>query len=152
MDQCTRRIVGFGVQRDAVDGVGLCRMFNRATRDQIPPTYLSSDHDRPYVLFFSTFSTPMLSAALTFALFVVGHFSSDLRHFEQVVDSRSTAALARGLYWVLPNLAQFDVRSQVVHAQPIQLGYMLWTMAYAGLYIAVLLLASIVIFSRRDFT
>ena len=29
MDQCTRRIVGFGVHRGAVDGVGLCRMFNQ---------------------------------------------------------------------------------------------------------------------------
>src|SRR5438876_1214290 len=46
MDQCTRRIVGFGVQRGAVDGVGLCRMFNRATRCHTPPKYLSSDHDR----------------------------------------------------------------------------------------------------------
>ena len=32
MDQCTRRIVGFGVHRGVVDGVGLCRMFNRAIR------------------------------------------------------------------------------------------------------------------------
>ena len=48
MDQCTRRIVGFGVHRGAVDGVGLCRMFNRATRRHPPPTYLSSDHDRLY--------------------------------------------------------------------------------------------------------
>src|SRR6266481_8746097 len=48
MDQCTRRIVGFGVHRDAVDGVGLCRMFNRATRGHTPPKYLSSDHDRVY--------------------------------------------------------------------------------------------------------
>ena len=48
MDQCTRRIVGFGVHRGVVDGVGLCRMFNRATRCQPPPTYLSSDHDRLY--------------------------------------------------------------------------------------------------------
>jgi hypothetical protein len=31
MDQFTRRIVGFGVHRGVVDGVGLCRMFNRAT-------------------------------------------------------------------------------------------------------------------------
>ena len=46
MDQCTRRIVGFGVHRGAVDGVGLCRMFNRATRGHTPPKYLSSDHDR----------------------------------------------------------------------------------------------------------
>jgi hypothetical protein len=48
MDQCTRRIVGFGVHRGVVDGVGLCRMFNRATRCQPPPTYLSSDHDPLY--------------------------------------------------------------------------------------------------------
>ena len=48
MDQCTRRIVGFGVHRGVVDGVGLCRMFNRATRCHTPPTYLSSDHDPLY--------------------------------------------------------------------------------------------------------
>jgi len=48
MDQCTRRIVGFGVHRGAVDGVGLCRMFNRATWGHTPPRYLSSDHDRLY--------------------------------------------------------------------------------------------------------
>ena len=70
-------------------------------------------------LFFSTFSTPILSAALTFGLFIVGHFSTDLRNFEQVVDSPAAARLARGLYWVLPNLAQFDVKAQVVHGQPV---------------------------------
>jgi len=48
MDQCTRRIVGFGVHRGVVDGVGLCRMFNRATRGHTPPTYVSSDHDPLY--------------------------------------------------------------------------------------------------------
>jgi putative transposase len=48
MDHCTRRIVGFGVQRGVVDGVALCRMFNRATRGQAPPTYVSSDHDPLY--------------------------------------------------------------------------------------------------------
>jgi putative transposase len=48
MDQFTRRIVGFGVQRGAVDGVGLCRMFNRATRGHTTPTHLSSDHDPLY--------------------------------------------------------------------------------------------------------
>lgn len=46
MDHCTRRIVGFGVHRGVVDGVALCRMFNRATRGHAPPTYVSSDHDR----------------------------------------------------------------------------------------------------------
>jgi putative transposase len=48
MDQCTRRIVGCAVHRGVVDGSGLCRMFNRATRGHTPPTSLSSDHDPLY--------------------------------------------------------------------------------------------------------
>jgi putative transposase len=48
MDQWTRRIVGFGVHRGVVDGVDVCRMFNRATHGQTPPTYLSADHDPLY--------------------------------------------------------------------------------------------------------
>jgi hypothetical protein len=30
MDQYPRRIIGFGVHAGTVDGVALCRMFNRA--------------------------------------------------------------------------------------------------------------------------
>jgi hypothetical protein len=49
MDQYTRRIIGFGVHAGAVDGVALCRMFNRAIRGQPwMPKYLSSDHDPLY--------------------------------------------------------------------------------------------------------
>jgi putative transposase len=48
MDQFTRRIVGFAVRRGVVDGVALCRMFNRAIQAQTLPRYLSSDHDPLY--------------------------------------------------------------------------------------------------------
>jgi ABC-type transport system involved in multi-copper enzyme maturation permease subunit len=102
-------------------------------------------------LLFSTFSTPILSAAFTFGFFLAGHFSSDLRNFDQVVDSPAAVAVARGLYWVLPNLAQFDVKSQVVHGQAVPLGYIGLTSAYAGLYISMLLAIAMYVFSRRDF-
>jgi ABC-type transport system involved in multi-copper enzyme maturation permease subunit len=102
-------------------------------------------------VFFSTFSTPMLSAALTVGLYIVGHFSGDLRNFQQVVDSPAAAAFARGLYWVLPNLAQFDVKSNVVHGIRVPFGYMAMTSAYAALYIAMLLAIASLVFSRRDF-
>jgi len=102
-------------------------------------------------LFFSTFSSPMLSAALTFGLYVVGHFSGDLRNFQQVVDSPMAARVARGLYWVLPNLAQFDVKSEVVHNVHVPAGYLAMTSAYAAAYIAMLLAVSALVFSRRDF-
>lgn len=45
MDQCTRRIIGLGVHRGAVDGPSLCRMFNDAIRGRGTPRYLSTDHD-----------------------------------------------------------------------------------------------------------
>jgi hypothetical protein len=102
-------------------------------------------------LFFSTFSTPLLSAAFAFGLFVAGRFSADLRNFNQVVDSPAAAALAQGLYWVLPNLAPFDVRAQVVHAQRVPAAYLALTTAYGILYIAALIASAAFIFSRRDF-
>jgi len=102
-------------------------------------------------LLFSTFSTPILSAALTLGLYVVGHFSSDLRNFQDVVDSPAAARLARGLYWVLPNLAPFDVKDRVVHGIAVPVAYVATTVAYGVLYIAMLLTVSMLIFSRRDF-
>ena len=102
-------------------------------------------------LFFSTFSTPMLSAALTLGVYVAGYFSADLRNFDQVIDSRVVQTLARGLYYVLPNLASFDVTAQVVHGVPVGWRYLGVTIAYGITYIATLLVLSATIFSRRDF-
>jgi ABC-type transport system involved in multi-copper enzyme maturation permease subunit len=102
-------------------------------------------------LFFSTFSTPILSAALTFGLFIVGHFSADLRNFDQVLESAAAVRVARGLYWVLPNLSQFDVKTEVVHGLPVTMGYMGLSTAYAALYTAMLLTFAVYVFSRRDF-
>jgi ABC-type transport system involved in multi-copper enzyme maturation permease subunit len=102
-------------------------------------------------LFFSTFSTPLLSAVLTLGLYIVGHFNADLRNFERVVESRSTAWLARALYHFLPDLSAFDVKTQVVHGLYVPTGYLALTAGYGVLYIALLLAAAILIFSRRDF-
>ncbi len=46
MDQCTRRIIGFGVHpAPAMDGRALCRLFHQATSRKGLPQCLSSDHD-----------------------------------------------------------------------------------------------------------
>jgi ABC-type transport system involved in multi-copper enzyme maturation permease subunit len=102
-------------------------------------------------LFFSTFSSPFLSAGLTLGLWVVGHFNADLRNFETVVDAPAAAWLARGLYYVLPNFGAFDVKDQVVHAVPVPASYLLSTTLYGALYITLLVLGAVTIFARRDF-
>jgi ABC-type transport system involved in multi-copper enzyme maturation permease subunit len=102
-------------------------------------------------LLFSTFSSPLLSAALTFGLYVIGHFNADLRNFEGVVPSRPVAWLARGLYYLLPNFAPLDIKAQAVHGTPVPWSYLALTTGYAVLYIAALLTLAAWIFSRRDF-
>ena len=102
-------------------------------------------------LFFSTFSTPLLSAAFTFGITIAGHFSTDLRNFQDVVESRAAQTIARGAYWILPNLAPFDVKAQVAHGQPVTAGYVAVVAAYGAVYIAILLVIATFVFSRRDF-
>jgi len=102
-------------------------------------------------LLFSTFSTPLLSAALTFGFYIVGHFNADLKTFETVVDSKPLIYLARALYYLLPNFAALDIKAQVVHGQPVPLGGLLMNAAYALTFIGALLTAATLIFRQRDF-
>jgi ABC-type transport system involved in multi-copper enzyme maturation permease subunit len=103
-------------------------------------------------LFCSTFSSSaLLSAALTAGLYVAGQFGADLKNLGQFVDSPAAATIGRGLYYLLPNFAAFDVKAQVVHGQPLSASYLVLTAGYAFLYVTVLLLAAVMVFSRRDF-
>ena len=102
-------------------------------------------------LFFSTYSSPLLATLLTLGLWVAGHFNADLRNFENVVDSAAAAGLARTLYYLLPNLAPFDVKAEAVHGMPIAFRHVVYTLVYAGVYITALLAAAVAIFRRRDF-
>jgi ABC-type transport system involved in multi-copper enzyme maturation permease subunit len=102
-------------------------------------------------LFFSTFSTPILSAGLTFGLYVAGHFNADLKNFDRIVDSKPAIWLARTVYHVLPDFSAFDVKTEVVHGLPVSAAYVASTVAYGLVYIAALLLVATFIFARRDF-
>ena len=102
-------------------------------------------------LFFSTFSSPMLSMLLTLAVWVAGHFSGDLRDFQTAVDSPAAAAVARALYYVLPNLDAVDVKSEVVHGLPIAWSAVSLGVASIAAYIGVLVGGAVLIFNRRDF-
>jgi transposase InsO family protein len=45
LDLFTRRIVGFGIAREFMDGISVCRMFNDAIFGQPLPKRVSTDHD-----------------------------------------------------------------------------------------------------------
>jgi ABC-type transport system involved in multi-copper enzyme maturation permease subunit len=102
-------------------------------------------------LFFSTFSSPLLSAMLTLGIWTAGHFNADLRNFQEVVDSPPAVYTARALYYLLPNFASFDVKAQVVHGGAVPPAHVALTLVYAIVYVTALLVAAVTIFRRRDF-
>jgi hypothetical protein len=102
-------------------------------------------------LFFSTFSSPLLSMLLALAVWVAGHFSGDLRDFQLAVDSPAAIAIARGLYYALPNLDPLDVKNEVVHGLPVAWASVGLALASSAAYIGVLLAGAVLIFNRRDF-
>ncbi len=102
-------------------------------------------------LFFSTFAGPLTSILFTLGLWVAGHFNADLRHFEEVIDAPVAAWVARVLYYVLPNLAPFNVKAEVVHGVGVSASHVGLTLAYAAVYVTMLLVAAMAVFRRRDF-
>lgn len=102
-------------------------------------------------LFFSSYSSPMLSAIFTLGVYVAGQFTGDLRHFNDIVNAPAAAMVARAAYYVLPDFAKFDVKLAVVHGLPVSAAYMASAALYALVYVAALLLGAAAIFGRRDF-
>jgi ABC-type transport system involved in multi-copper enzyme maturation permease subunit len=102
-------------------------------------------------LFFSTFSSAFLSAGLTIGVYLIGHFNADLKNLSSLGDSPALIAIGKALYYALPNLTLLDVKADVVHAHAVSAQQMLMGVLSAGLYIALLLTGSIIVFSRRDF-
>lgn len=102
-------------------------------------------------LLFSSFSSPALSALLTFLIFIIGHFSADLKSLASSLGSTSARWLFTGLYYLLPNLANLSVITPVSHGRLPGLGHVAAVILYSVIYIAVILAAATLIFSRRNF-
>lgn len=102
-------------------------------------------------LFFSTFSTPTLSAMFTLGVYVIGHLSADLKVLGAVSKSPGVRELTTAVYYLLPNLENFNLKTEVVYSLPVAPGFVLWALAYGAAYTALLLAASVLVFGQRDF-
>jgi len=107
---------------------------------------------------FSSFSSPILSGALTLGIFAVGHFTPELRELIAKVESVPVRVLLRGGMRVFPDLHLFYVSGSMVGGQHVSVhgAYVDWSYVgmagiYGALYCAAAIVLSMIIFSRRDF-
>jgi len=102
-------------------------------------------------LLFSSFSSPALSALLTFFVFIIGHFSADLKNLATTANSAAARLLFRTLYYLLPNLANFSLITPAAHGVTPSASAFALATVYMFVYVGVLLAAATLIFSRRNF-
>ena len=102
-------------------------------------------------LLFSSFSSPALSALLTFFIFIIGHFSADLKALSNSMSSSAARWLFSALYYLVPNLANYSFITPAAHGHIPNLSYVFATVLYALLYVVAILGTATLIFSRRNF-
>ncbi len=102
-------------------------------------------------ILFSSFSSPALSALLTFFVFIIGNFSSSLRDFAANLGSSLTKLFFEVLYYALPNLSFYSFTTNAAHGDVPPAAMLGGAFLYALIYIGILLAATILIFRRRNF-
>jgi Cu-processing system permease protein len=100
---------------------------------------------------FSTFSTPITGAVFAFAVYFVGHLTRDLKLLAAMSPSPVVKAVSYFLYFLLPNLSNFNIRAEVVYGAALDPYALLLSGLYALVYTTTLLLISAGIFSRKEF-
>jgi len=100
-------------------------------------------------LLFSSFSSPLLSAVLAFALFVIGCFAEDLRGFA-IMTQGVTRWVATGAAYLVPNFSALNVISSVAHEQPVPGQLIFYNTAYALIYAAMALCGAVLVFEHRN--
>lgn len=101
-------------------------------------------------LFFSCFSSPMLSTLFTLGIYVTGVFAGDIRDLGALAHSSFLKAATTVLYYLVPNFHNFNAITAAAHGEAVPFTLIWQNTLYALMYIAVLLLASSAVFSRRN--
>ena len=102
-------------------------------------------------MFFSTFSSPTLSAIMTIGFYVIGHLTTDLKAIAEKTKNPLSEAIMSGLYYVCPNLEWLNIKGQAARGVMVTGDYVLAATAYGLIYTSVLLFGACRMFERRDF-
>jgi ABC-type transport system involved in multi-copper enzyme maturation permease subunit len=100
-------------------------------------------------LLFSSFSTPIEAAVMTFGLVVVGSFSNDIRTFASMATG-PMHYLAMAASYVVPNLSALNVIAAVAHGEAVPGGIIVMNTLYAVLYTMAAVFGASLIFQHRN--
>jgi ABC-type transport system involved in multi-copper enzyme maturation permease subunit len=102
-------------------------------------------------LLFSCFSTPILSTLFSLSFYLIGHVSWGLETLINKIPRSGIKTLVRILYVFLPDLENFNFKTEVVHHLPIPPKIFIYSLLYGIFYAIFVLIIAMMVFRKRDF-
>ena len=102
-------------------------------------------------ILFSCFSTPILSSIFSLSFYLIGHLSWGLDSTIAKMKPGAGKVLVQILYTFLPDLENFNFKTEVVHHLPIPSQIYLYSILYGIFYSVFILALASLIFRKRDF-
>jgi ABC-type transport system involved in multi-copper enzyme maturation permease subunit len=102
-------------------------------------------------ILFSCFSTPILSSLFSLSFYIIGHLAWGLETLIRKMRPGAGKTLVQVLYTLLPDLENFNFKTEVVYGLPIPPKLLLYASFYGIFYTMFVLTLAILIFRRRDF-
>ncbi|MEO0234208.1 MAG: ABC transporter permease [candidate division WOR-3 bacterium] len=102
-------------------------------------------------IFYSTFSTPVLSSIFTFFTYVAGFFVNNISYLIQKAPTFVLKIFLKFVMLVIPNFYYLDIKVYAVNNIPISLNFVIYSFSYTFIYTCLLLYVSILIFRKKEF-
>jgi ABC-type transport system involved in multi-copper enzyme maturation permease subunit len=98
----------------------------------------------------SSLTSPILGAIIVFSCYVLGHATGILVDLPAHFDGSIWEGVCRGIYYLVPNLSNFDIRSEAANGVPVSAAYVIWTLVYGAIYTGMLLAFAAMAFENKD--
>jgi ABC-type transport system involved in multi-copper enzyme maturation permease subunit len=98
----------------------------------------------------SSLTSPILGALIVFSVYLIGHATNILVDLPLQIRESVTGRVLEVVYYVLPNLSNFDIRAEAANDVPVAFTYVLWALAYGTIYTAMLLTLAALAFEDKD--
>ena len=100
---------------------------------------------------FGVFASSILATLLSFGVYLMGHLTRDLLELGKIAENPGIEKITKSLYLILPDLERMNLKNDAVYNILPNTGELISNFIYGFLYIILLLLITINIFSRRQF-
>jgi ABC-type transport system involved in multi-copper enzyme maturation permease subunit len=103
-----------------------------------------------FAVLLSALTSPILGALIAFSIFLFGHATNILVDLPQQIETSAARHILHAVYYIVPNLSNFNIRAEAANAVDVSLGYVAWAIVYGAVYTAMLLVLAALAFEEKD--